>query len=568
MDNKFFPVNPLGKIALSLSGGGYRATAFHLGSMSYLNRTKFRGKSLLLNVEMISTVSGGSITGVVYALMIAEGKNFKDVYSFLLKTLAKEDLVEQAILMLNSEFNWNNEFKTKNLINAFSVLYDQKFTKGKVINDLDTISTHLKSFVFNSTEFNNGINFRFKKPGGNDYSGNFYNKIPDPVLPFIKLGDIIAASACFPGGFEPILWPGDFIYKGGEILNNVRTANPDDTGLMDGGIYDNQGIESILNYKKNELPYFDLIIISDVASPFMKPYKAVTESPDQKRIHKYTIAGAMKANKVINITLLSLLILFTCLPLFFNYANNILTGLCLALTSIVVIAIVLKAVIVIKITKKIDSLKDRLYSKMPTLNDEKLNNLKIQDIPFGRLTSLLLNRLNSLVVLFIDVFLKIVRRSNYEKLYTDDRYTFRRISNLVKELTEQDFSMRRNREGEINKASDNPNSQLTNNYQQTVGPVIQKITEEASSFATTLWFTEKDTSDDMLMKLVATGQVTMCYNLIKYLEKLIYHKDSEFSKLPLKVQTELQDLLKYCVKDWLKFKCYPMIMTNNLQFVH
>ena len=63
---------PFEKIALSLSGGGYRAAAFHLGSMAYLDHAKFDGISLLENVKIISTVSGGTITGVFYAYRIKE----------------------------------------------------------------------------------------------------------------------------------------------------------------------------------------------------------------------------------------------------------------------------------------------------------------------------------------------------------------------------------------------------------------------------------------------------------------------------------------------------------------
>ena len=53
------------EIAISLSGGGYRAAMFHLGTLSYLNRIQLpNGKSLLDVVNTISTISGGSITGL------------------------------------------------------------------------------------------------------------------------------------------------------------------------------------------------------------------------------------------------------------------------------------------------------------------------------------------------------------------------------------------------------------------------------------------------------------------------------------------------------------------------
>jgi len=50
------------RIGLALSGGGYRATVFHLGMLSYMAEN-----NLLEKVAHISTVSGGSIAmGLIY----------------------------------------------------------------------------------------------------------------------------------------------------------------------------------------------------------------------------------------------------------------------------------------------------------------------------------------------------------------------------------------------------------------------------------------------------------------------------------------------------------------------
>lgn len=45
------------RIALALSGGGVRATVFHLGTLARLAR-----QSLIENTTFLSTVSGGSLT--------------------------------------------------------------------------------------------------------------------------------------------------------------------------------------------------------------------------------------------------------------------------------------------------------------------------------------------------------------------------------------------------------------------------------------------------------------------------------------------------------------------------
>lgn len=52
-----------GKIGVALSGGGYRAAAFHLGTLRALNRL-----GILSKIDVISSVSGGSIIAAYYGL--------------------------------------------------------------------------------------------------------------------------------------------------------------------------------------------------------------------------------------------------------------------------------------------------------------------------------------------------------------------------------------------------------------------------------------------------------------------------------------------------------------------
>src|SRR5437870_2795881 len=49
------------RLGLALSGGGYRAAAFHLGLMDVLDE-----EGILEKVSVLSTVSGGSIIGAIY----------------------------------------------------------------------------------------------------------------------------------------------------------------------------------------------------------------------------------------------------------------------------------------------------------------------------------------------------------------------------------------------------------------------------------------------------------------------------------------------------------------------
>ncbi len=51
------------QLGISLSGGGYRATAYHLGTLK-----KLHAMNILEKATVISTISGGSITGAYYCL--------------------------------------------------------------------------------------------------------------------------------------------------------------------------------------------------------------------------------------------------------------------------------------------------------------------------------------------------------------------------------------------------------------------------------------------------------------------------------------------------------------------
>lgn len=529
------PSNPLGKIALSCSGGGYRAASFHLGAMSYLQRLQYRGKPLLENVRMISTVSGGTITGVIYALKKQEGWSFEQVYDFILQKLRTLDLVKEGIEKLNTNVRWDNPSKRKNLINAFAELYDREFTGSKTFSEFDTMKSHLEAVVFNSTEFNNGINFRFRN-SGTGYFGNFKIRVPQQLSSEVKLADAIAASSCFTGGFEPLIWPQDFVHAQSPALQQyAATATP--IGLMDGGIYDNQGIESILNYKSDQPePYFDLVIISDVASPYMKAYAPAIDKA-KEGIRQLTIEHAAERlrmyNTRISVGLLLLVLAFAVAPLLWGYSNTWPTGFCIGLSLCFLCAFIGKWMLQRRVIRWKDAAIASVQKKVPRFFVEKLSHLKIEALSIRRAEPLILDRINSLITLLMDVFLKVVRRLNYYKLYDNERYIYRRMSNLIRELTEADFREVRDRRGSGpgEQSRYTTNSVLQGKYEDVVGANLKLFSETASSFGTTLWFTEDEQLANMLGTLVACGQATMCYNMLDYLEHLLFDDKNGFDKL-------------------------------------
>lgn len=563
MGNTQLPENPFGKIALSCSGGGYRAASFHLGTMSYLNHVQLGESSLLEQVKVISTVSGGSITGVVYALMKQEGKSFDDVYHLLLERLINIDLLHGGINKLNPDAAWPYTFKRKNLINVFAEQYDQAFTNGALMGVFDEMQSHLEAVVFNCTEFENAVNFRFRNAGWS-YSGNYYNRIPARQLREVKLSDVMASSSCFPGGFEPMCWPDDFVHEQSPNLRDLATENAaldiSPLGIMDGGIYDNQGIDSILRYKEGgDKPYFDLIILSDVASPDMKAFVPFKEKPKSgfRTLTLKSIRDRVKRfDKIGSLLLCIVSVLGIAAPFIFGMDANWLAGVCWTVAAFALLLLGARTFVKKKLKSSLFGLLLKIRDHIPPFYLKRLSNFDIGELSVHRAEPLIMDRVNSLLTLLTSVFLKVVRRLNYNRLYEDETYQFRRVSTLIKCLTKDNFAV-------ANNGSKVRTSFFEGNYNADVGPAIQALVEEAAAFGTTLWFTEQEKLDNVLKKLVATGQITLCYNLILYIEQLMYVKDQQqYASLDPSVRLNINALYQQCLSDWARFRKDPMFLVG------
>jgi len=568
MEKHPLSARPFAKIAMSMSGGGYRASAFHLGALSYLNKLRYEDRPLLDNLKMISTVSGGSITGIVYAIKKQQGYSFEKCYEFLLNQLKEIDLIREGIEKLNPNANWQTPTKNKNLINAFAELYDKYLTHGKTLASLQA-GTGLDTFVFNSTDFKNAIDFRFKDCRSG-YSGNFPTQIDPDLAGEIKLSDIMASSSCFPGGFEPMIWPYDYLHENAPKIKALCDAAPVPISIMDGGIYDNQGIDSILNYKGGrQTAYFDFIIVSDVASPYMAPYLPYTEKP-KSELSSLTLNDIKEKTKRLNrstsITLLVVTAIFALLPFAWSYQQNLFTGISLGLAIATVLLFIAKMILVKKANNFLGSIPGRIKSVIPEFFYERLMVFDLDKLSLHRLEPLIINRIKSLATLLMDVFLKIVRRQNYDQLYNNNIYAYKRASNLVQELTKADFNEKSQRNERNKTISENrrKNTILIGDYDTIVGDKIPLIAEQAGHFGTTLWFTDKDNIEGMLENLVCSGEFTMCYNILEYLEKILFEPGSGYNELPNEIKLEIQKTYESCKQDWLEFRKQPNFMKNKI----
>ncbi|MBJ7882912.1 patatin-like phospholipase family protein [Gelidibacter salicanalis] len=553
--------NPLERIALSMSGGGYRAASFHLGILSYLNAIQYNNKPLLENVKAISTVSGGTITGAFYAVGIQKNKPFNKIYHELLKWMREQDLVKDALTKISTKGIWKYAYKKKNLINAFAEIYDETLFKNDTLEVLNSLeNSHLEFVCFNATEFLTGLQFRFQHGGSYNFFGTNELRISNNHYIDVRVGDIVAASSAFPGGFEPLSLPDDFFDPDSEVYRMIQKKLKDEggsMGLMDGGIFDNQGTSSLLRYEnKKSTTAFDLYFLCDVSSPYLAPFRFSEEKAG--RFRDRTLGDQLNRLKKIKKNSIWLPIIICAIGLLLialgNLQNNITSGIGIAIFILGVFSAVARSWLVKKAKGWVEDFNLYLKKLIPDFFEERLTFFDYKKTKIGRLEVLLLDRINSLKLLFPDIFLKRIRQLQYNGLYENERFDFRRVSCLIKELTVVDFK----------KTSKNFAFMATfypelkgETYLEIIGKNIKEYVDKASEFSTTLWFTNDDFKQEKIKALVVSGQVGCCQDLMVYVSEIINSKESGFESLDTAVQNSLKELHAELLRDWLQFKDQP-----------
>jgi len=217
-------------IALCLSGGGYRAMLFHLGSLWRLYEV-----GILKDVKRISSVSGGSITSAVLglnwrSLRFDASKIQEDFAATVVdpvRRLASETIDAESII---------SGILLPGTISEKIAGEYRKFLYGdSTLQDLPDEPR----FVINATNVQSGALWRFMKPYMRDWR---VGEIKKPQTP---LAVAVAASSAFPPVLSPATMrvnPDDFTPgSGAELQRDPYTRK---VFLTDGGVYDNLGLET------------------------------------------------------------------------------------------------------------------------------------------------------------------------------------------------------------------------------------------------------------------------------------------------------------------------------------
>lgn len=247
------------KIGIALSGGGFRASVFHIGVFEALAKNGY-----LNNIKHISTVSGGSFTvALIFKLNNNKWPTDKEYLENVLPKL-KEYFVDigvgkKAIIRLFFyPKHWLNFFSRANIV-ADTLKKDWGITNN--LSELPDIPV----WDINSTTVETGKNWRFSKSKMGDYKFGYI------INPNYLIADAVASSSAFPGFIGRFSinvsnysdWH-EFDWDNKIFKKKNKTIIFDKLHLSDGGLYNNLGEEALID-KLGETLIKDInfLIVSD-----------------------------------------------------------------------------------------------------------------------------------------------------------------------------------------------------------------------------------------------------------------------------------------------------------------
>lgn len=245
------------KIGLALSGGGYRAMLFGLGSVWRLNEMGWLAK-----LDMITSVSGGSILNGVLATRWAQlqweeraglrvATNFVDKIAVPIQEMASKTIdIEAGLEGILSLFS--------TISDKVVAAYDKHLFHGADLQDTPAFMPgRAPRFLFYATSLQTGSSVRMERKRLADYK---IGEIPNPKLPITR---VVAASSAFPPVLSPVVldldpasWRpfGDTTPLYQDVDYRKRLV------LTDGGVYDNMGLQALERCETR--------LVADAGAPF------------------------------------------------------------------------------------------------------------------------------------------------------------------------------------------------------------------------------------------------------------------------------------------------------------
>lgn len=233
-------------VALAFSGGGTRAAALSYGVMKKLKATPIQNgsRTLLDEVDVISSVSGGSFTSAYYGLygdhMFAD---FKEKFLY-------RDIQGELGRKLFNPVNWFRLISPDfNRIDLAIDLYNETVFDQKTYQDL--INNGRQPFIaINATNLTTGSQFTFTQPAF-DILGSDLSDLP--------VARAVASSSAFPILLSPVSYKNYPASRGFELSKDMKNALKDKYNGPNPRRYVWAFDQSIYHTNKAEHPYLHLM---------------------------------------------------------------------------------------------------------------------------------------------------------------------------------------------------------------------------------------------------------------------------------------------------------------------
>jgi NTE family protein len=238
-------------VGLALSGGGFRATLYMLGSLWRLNELGWLPK-----LTRVTSVSGASITAGVLGLKWKRlrfdpnqvATNFvREVAAPLREFCARHIDISSGIAGLMH--------LGKSINDIVVGRYNKHLFHHATLQDLPDEGEGPR-FVIYATSLQSGAGVRFSRPYLADYK---VGRIDQPLVP---LAFAVGASSAFPPVLSPAVMkciPGQWKEMKGAFLFEEKRFR-ERMVLTDGGVYDNMGLETIWQR-------YETVLVSDAGAP-------------------------------------------------------------------------------------------------------------------------------------------------------------------------------------------------------------------------------------------------------------------------------------------------------------
>jgi NTE family protein len=291
------------KIGLALSGGGVRATVFHLGVLK-----RIADSPRWADITFLSTVSGGSLC---LALVFEKaGRCWPAATQF-------SDHCLPEIRTLLTSCDLEGQYKKMLFTQPWLFLRGRASVIARLIRKHWGITSNVSQMPDSprweicATSYETGKNWRFSKRRMGDYLANYV------IAPEFPLAEAAAASAAVPGVIGPLRiktagyrWH-KYAKNGTEPTIEVEPIASHFT-LWDGGVYENLGVEAMFKPQAGLREEVDFLITSDASKPlgietrrfqwaippYLPPFRLIDIATDQVRaVRLRTLINFLEKNQ-------------------------------------------------------------------------------------------------------------------------------------------------------------------------------------------------------------------------------------------------------------------------------